>query len=124
MKKREKYWQKSLLTVFALVFTGMIFCSNTMDNRPVRSTIADNHTDSVMLTSDKSIVCGLTYIGKISVTEKKWFSYNSTLKEQTEKELKRQSAALGGNVVYIARDNSSGFGIFFTTEITGYVYKK
>jgi hypothetical protein len=80
--------------------------------------------DEVIVTCEKSDVCGLNYLGEVKVTEKRWFYHNSSLKEQTMTELKKLTSEKGGNIVFVDIKEKKGFGIFFSTTIVGYVYEK
>ncbi len=80
--------------------------------------------DDVIITTDRKDVCGLEYIGEIEVTEKWWFYHNNDLKQETRNELMKQAADKGGQIVYVDIKEKKGFGLFFTTTISGYVYKK
>ena len=85
---------------------------------------ANRNSDEVIITFKNSDVCGLKYLGFITVTEKCWVHYNNKLKEQTQKELKEQASEKGGNIVFVDIKEISGFGIFFSTTIDGYVFQK
>jgi len=80
--------------------------------------------DDVIITFNKSDVCGLKYLGEVNVTEKWWFYHNNDLKEETKAELKKQTLDKGGNIVFVDIKEKNGFGIFFSTSIVGYVYGK
>ena len=80
--------------------------------------------DQVIITYNKSDVCGLEKLGEVTVTEKRWFYCNNQLKEKTLAELKKLTSEKGGNITFVDITKSKGFGIFFSTTITGYVYMK
>lgn len=80
--------------------------------------------DNVIITYDNSDVCGLKCLGEIKVSEKWWFYNNNGLKKETLSELKKQASEKGGNIVFVDINEKKGFGIFFSTTITGYVYEK
>ena len=83
----------------------------------------DKSIDKIVITYDKTDVCGLKYLGQVSVSEKRWFYNNNGLKKETQTELKKQASEKGGNIVFVDIKEKKGVGIFFTTTITGYVYK-
>lgn len=80
--------------------------------------------DEVIITHNKSDVCGLEKLGKVTVTEKRWFYSNNDLKEKTLAELKKLASEKGGNIMFIDITKSKGWAIFSSTTITGYVFKK
>ena len=80
--------------------------------------------NEVVITSNKSDVCGLEKLGEVTVTEKRWFYCNNDLKEKTVAELKKLTSEKGGNIVFVDIAKSKGFAIFFSTTILGYVYRK
>lgn len=81
-----------------------------------------NSNDEVNITYKNSDVCGLKYIGETEVTEKWWFYNNNDLKKETISTLKKQAFEKGGNIVFVDIKEKKGFGIFYTTVITGYIY--
>ena len=83
-----------------------------------------NTNDEVIITHYKSDVCGLEKLGEVTVTEKRWFYCNNQLKEKTLVELKKLASEKGGNIIFVDITKSKGFAIFFSTTITGYVFKK
>lgn len=85
--------------------------------------VSKQDKEKVIITYNKSDVCGLKYIACVSVTEKRLLYCNSKLKKQTEEEIKKQAADKGGSIVFIDIKEKSGFGLFFTTTINGYVYE-
>ena len=80
--------------------------------------------NDVIITYNKSDVCGLEKLGEVTVTEKRWFYCNNDLKEKTLTELKKLTTEKGGNIIFVDITKSKRFAIFFSTTITGYVYKK
>ena len=80
--------------------------------------------DDFIITYNKSDVCGLEKVGEVIVTEKRWFYCNNDLKEKTLTELKKLTTEKGGNIIFVDITKSKRFAIFFSTTITGYVYKK
>jgi hypothetical protein len=80
--------------------------------------------DQVIITYNKSDVCGLEKLGEVTVTEKRWFYCNNQLKEKTLTELKKLTSEKGGNITFVDIANSKGFAIFFSTTVTGYVFRK
>jgi hypothetical protein len=83
-----------------------------------------NTNDEIIITHNKSDVCGLKKLGEVTVIEKRWFYCNNDLKEKTLAELKKLASEKGGNIIFVDITKSKGFGIFFSTTITGYVFKK
>jgi hypothetical protein len=83
-----------------------------------------NTNDEVIVTHNKSDVCGLEKLGNVTVTENRWFKCTNDLKEKTLTELKKLASEKGGNILFVDITKSKGFGIFFSTTITGYVFRK
>ena len=116
----------SVLSLF-IVFTSFSWTSNNVKEvinpKGIQSGII-NTNDEVMITYNKSDVCGLEKLGEVTVTEKRWFYCNNDLKEKTLAELKKLASEKGGNIIFVDITKSKGFAIFFSTTITGYVYRK
>ena len=83
-----------------------------------------NTNDEVVITYNKSDVCGLKKLGEVTLTEKRWFYCSNDLKETTLTELKKLTTEKGGNIVFVDITKSKGFAIFFSTTVTGYVFRK
>jgi len=116
----------SVLTLF-IVFTSFSWTSyNVKEVHNLKGTQSGfiNTNDEVIITYNKSDVCGLEKLGEVTVTEKRWFYCNNDLKEKTLAELKKLASEKGGNIIFVDITKSKGFAIFFSTTITGYVYKK
>ena len=116
----------SVLTLF-IVFTSFSWTSyNVKEVHNLKGTQSGfiNTNDEVIITYNKSDVCGLEKLGEVTVTEKRLFYCNNDLKEKTLAELKKLTSEKGGNIVFVDITKSKGFAIFFSTTITGYVYKK
>ena len=116
----------SVLTLF-IVFTSFSWTSyNVKEVHNLKGTQSGfiNTNDEVIITHNKSDVCGLERLGEVTVTEKRWFYCNNHLKEKTLAELKKLTSEKGGNIIFVDITKSKGFAIFFSTTITGYVYKK
>ena len=116
----------SVLSLF-IVFTSFSWTSNNVKEvinpKGIQSEIR-NTNDEVMITYNKSDVCGLEKLGEVTVTEKRWFYCNNDLKEKTLAELKKLASEQGGNIIFVDITKSKGFAIFFSTTIIGYVYRK
>ena len=115
-----------VLAIFIVITSFSLTSNNSEDvynpNRNQSRFI--NTNDDVTITYNKSDVCGLEKLGKVIVTEKRFFYNNNDLKENTISELKILTSKKGGNIVFVDITKSTGFAIFFSTTITGYVYKK
>jgi hypothetical protein len=127
LKNMETIRKSSALLSLFLVLTSFAWTNDNLktvvavNGIPAELTITK---DEVIITYDNSDVCGLKYLGEVKVTEKKWFSHNGTLKEETVTELKKLTSEKGGNIVFVDIQRKKGYGIFFSTTIVGYVYEK
>lgn len=123
---------KTFIRMSAVVFLYVLFASHTWTGSNVGrncyideiQTLSAKSTNDVIITYNKSDVCGLSLLAEVKVTEKWWFYCNNNLKAETKAELERLSLEKGGNIVYVDIKEKKGFGIFFSTTIIGNIYKK
>jgi hypothetical protein len=123
---------KTLAKLSAVLFLLVFTTSFTWTNQSELTVHAWNSavsglskvTDEVILTYNKSDICGLKSLGEVKVTEKRWFYFKNDLKAETIAELKKKASEKGGNIVFVDVSEKKGFGIMFTTTYTGYVFEK
>jgi hypothetical protein len=123
----KKIIKISVVFSLFIVFASFSLTSNNVkkvSNPTGTQSEFTNTNENVIITYTKSDVCGLEKLGEVTVTEKRWFHCSNDLKETTLTELRKLTTEKGGNIVFVDITKSKGFAIYFSTTITGYVYKK
>ena len=119
--------KSSVILIIFIALTSFSFTNNKLkinyDLNPASAWLF-NSGDDVIITYNSSDICGLKCLGEAKITEKWWFYNSNELKAQTITKLKKQASEQGGNIVYVNINEKKGFGIFFSTTIVGYIYKK
>ena len=124
MKKIIKIsWVLILFIIFSS-FSPTSYNGTAVSNPKGTQSGIINTNENIIITYNKFDICGLEKLGEVTVTEKRWFYCNSPLKEKTLDELKKLTSEKGGNIVFVDITKSKGFAIFFSTTITGYVFRK